>query len=135
MAQFRRNFLLLVSFVLVTVVFPQHLLAQNITLKGQVTDQDTKKGVPFVNVGIKDKLIGTTTDFKGNFELDLPKGTYTVVFSSLEYEKMMQTVTLGTEKVFELNIAMKPATHELNMIVVSASKYEQRVEELSLIHI
>lgn len=129
MALIRRNLLLLVSFVLVTAVFPQQLLAQNITLKGQVTDQATKKGVPFVNVGIKDKLIGTTTDYKGFFQLELPKGTYTVVFSSLEYEKMMQTITLGAEQVFELNITMKSATHELNMIVVSASKYEQRVEE------
>jgi len=105
------------------------LSAQNIIVKGQVKDKETGKPVPFVNVGIKDKLIGTTTDYKGFYQLDIPKGTYTIIFSSVEYEKMMQSITLGAELVVELNVTMKPATHELNMIVVSASKYEQRVEE------
>lgn len=103
--------------------------AQNYTLRGQVKDLVSGKAVPFVNVGVKDKLIGTTTDFKGNFELNLPTGKHIIVFSSLEYEKQTQEVTLGAQKITELNISMKPATHDLNMIVVSASKYEQRVEE------
>ncbi len=129
MAQFRRNFLFLANIILLSLVLPQCLNAQNITLKGQVTDKVSGNGVPFVNVGIKDKLVGTTTDFKGNFQISLPKGSYTVVFSSLEYEKLLQAVTLGPDPIFELNVTMKPATHDLNMVVVSASKYEQRVEE------
>jgi iron complex outermembrane receptor protein len=129
MARFRLLLVFLLSFLWAAAVNPFNVSGQNVTVKGSVTDQDSQKGIPFVNVGIKDKLIGTTTDFKGNFELSVPKGTYTIVFSSVEYEKVTQTITLGAQAVTTLNITMKPASHELNMIIVSASKYEQRVEE------
>jgi outer membrane receptor protein involved in Fe transport len=103
-------------------------LAQNCTIKGKVTDQSTKKPVPFVNVGVKDKLIGTTTDINGSYQFDVPKGTYTIIFSSIEYERIIQEVILSGS-TFELNISMKQASHELNMVVVSESKYATKVEE------
>lgn len=109
--------------------FSTALSAQNITVKGQVTNQANGEPVPFVNVGVKDKLIGTTTDYKGYYHLELAKGTYTLVFSSLEYEKQFQPLNLSDQKYVEVNVKMKPAMHELNMIVVSESKYEQRVEQ------
>ncbi len=125
-SRLRRIFILLTSLVLTS---PAISLAQNVTLKGKITDQDTRKPIPFVNVGIKDKHTGTISNANGEYSLELHKGTYTVVFSSVEYEKQMQTVTLTDGKNPDLNVTMKLASHELNMIVVSASKYEQRVEE------
>lgn len=129
MTGFPRRSLAYMAFFIILFSLPVSIFAQNIVIKGQVTDKESNKPVPFVNVGIKDKLIGTSTDINGNYNLDVPIGSYTVIFSSVEYEKLWQTVTLEKDKVFVLNVTMKKAAHELNMVIVSASKYEQRVEE------
>jgi len=56
-------FLLFISF---------NAYAQNTTLKETVLEPDTKDPVIGANITIKGKLVGTTTDIKGNFTLSKP---------------------------------------------------------------
>jgi len=50
------------------------LLAQEVNVQGTVTDENN---IPLlgVNVLVKDQSSGTTTDFDGNYSIQVPSGT------------------------------------------------------------
>ncbi len=62
--------------------------------KGQVVDIKTSKGVPFVNIGVLHKGIGTVSDEIGNFSIDLTGAiiTDTVKFSCIGYDDLIFSV-------------------------------------------
>ena len=45
---------------------------EGITIKGKVTDETLKEGVPGANVTVKGTSIGAITDFDGNFTIVVP---------------------------------------------------------------
>jgi outer membrane cobalamin receptor len=102
---------------------------QNVLLKGKVTDDKTNDPLPYVNIGVKDTSIGTFSNEDGQFRLELPPGTYILVISSVGYEKIEKTVVLEARKTPYLDLQMRNSTQELNTVVVSASKYAQRIQE------
>ncbi|MEZ4884538.1 MAG: carboxypeptidase-like regulatory domain-containing protein [Chitinophagales bacterium] len=60
-------------------------------IKGKVTDAETGKSTPFVNVTIEvnGNTVGTSTDFDGMYKLDsVFVGFYTVTFSSVGYDPL-----------------------------------------------
>ena len=68
--------------ILAMVVFPVALLAQNLTLRGTVSDS---YGVlPGVAVQIKGTTSGVVTDIDGNYTISVPKGAV-LVFACLGY--------------------------------------------------
>jgi TonB-linked SusC/RagA family outer membrane protein len=56
-----------------------------VTIKGRVTAQEDKTGLPGVNVLLKGSTNGTTTDANGNYTLSVPEATGTLVFSYIGY--------------------------------------------------
>lgn len=64
--------------------------SQQNTISGLVFDQDTDLPIPFVNVGIKSKFIGTVTDSNGFFMIEnkMITNTDSVEISSLGYRKV-----------------------------------------------
>jgi iron complex outermembrane receptor protein len=85
------------SFVL---LFAPALMAQqpNVTVEGRVTDAN---GLPLSGASIilKGLRTGTTSDEKGNFLLQLPKGRQVVQVSSIGYVSTDAVLNLGNEKV------------------------------------
>ncbi|MDP4280771.1 MAG: TonB-dependent receptor [Bacteroidota bacterium] len=103
--------------------------SQNIILKGKVMDAKTFEPLPFVNIGVKDQNRGTYTDENGSYTLDLPKGTYIIFFSFVGYDRYETTVILAGKKTHTLDVALETTSKDLNMVVVSASKYAQKIQE------
>jgi hypothetical protein len=60
-----------------------------VTVRGRVLDSESGKGVPFVNIGLLEKNIGTLSDEDGSFELTIPPGPGmdSVLFSSIGYKR------------------------------------------------
>ena len=56
-----------------------NLLQQTKQLVGVVVDSKTGETIPGANVLVKGTMIGTSTDFDGNFSLDVPQGAILVV--------------------------------------------------------
>lgn len=98
-------------------------------IRGKIVDKNSGDPLPFVNIGIKDTNIGSYTNEEGVFRLSLPRGSYVLVISSVGYEKMELPVTVASGKQDALDINMVSSTQELNTVVVSASKYAQRIQE------
>lgn len=103
--------------------------AQNALIRGKIVDNNSGDPLPFVNIGIKDTSIGAFTNEDGIFRLELPVGHYTLVISSVGYEKVERSVVLDGKKQLNMEIYMNSSTQELNTVVVSASKYAQRLQE------
>jgi iron complex outermembrane receptor protein len=55
--------------------------AQEKIISGKVTDKNTQGGLPSVTVSVKGTTRGTITDFEGNYQINVPDGGKTLVFS------------------------------------------------------
>ena len=110
------------------LTLPMALLAQQ-TVRGTITDKDSKQTIPFANILLKDSNppIGTTSDGNGKFTLsDVPIGKQTLVLSFLGYETFTLpniNVTAGKEVVLEINLVESFAA--LDEVVIVAEKRKE----------
>lgn len=109
--------------------------AQNkANLNGKVTDVSTGKVLEFVNVGVPSVGIGTTTDAKGKFSLDLPPNrNLTIEFDYLGYEKVPYTVNLKQGQKQTINVRLKPKAVETGVATVEADRERDEVGTLQSI--
>ncbi len=103
--------------------------AQVSVIRGKVTDEKTSDPLPFVNIGVKGQTTGTFSDSNGSYRLELPPGQYDLIISSVGYEKMEKHLHLDGKKTINLDINLVNISQELNTVVVSASKYAQKIQE------
>lgn len=69
--------------------------------EGTVIDEKTHEPLPFVAVLVKQngkQVVGTVTDFDGNFSLELPEGEYEFEISCIGYKKKTFPVKLPSNK-------------------------------------
>jgi outer membrane cobalamin receptor len=107
------------------------LSAQNtLTLSGKVSDE-YNQGLIGVIVSTNEQTTNTTTDNNGNFSLQLESGKkYSLQFTYVGYEKLLQELTI-TEP-YTLSVKLKPATNQLDQVVVSAGKYNQEIKRVTV---
>ena len=61
--------------------------------------------MPFANVLVKGTNIGVTTDFDGNYSINVEPGTYTLVFSFVGYKtKELTDINVGQNDIKEINV-------------------------------
>src|SRR3982750_218975 len=90
--------LLLVSFV--SSAF--FLFAQTKTLTGTITDSKTKEPMVGATVLVKGTKIGTATDDKGRFKLDVPADAKTLTISYVGYQP--KDIPIGNTSSFTIVI-------------------------------
>ena len=103
-------------------------IAQKTIVKGKVTDKSSGYALPFVNVGVKEKAIGTSTDLNGEYILNLDTGTVVITFSSMGYEMRNEKVDIKNDKTIKLNVTLGTTSYNLNTLVITGSKYEQEAQ-------
>lgn len=117
----------------VSKTFSVHKINSSISgkiIKGIVRDSKSNSALPYVNIGVPDKGIGTATDINGKFSLTLLASSAddTLKFSMVGYED--QIVDLrnwpGVEKS-SLDIHLKEKANELKEVVVLGDKLTTRV--------
>ena len=119
-AQVLKALLLLTSFFVITG--PVNAQDQH-SVSGQVTSADEGTSLPSVNVVVKGTTIGTITDLEGQYTLDVPSPTDTLVFSYIGYEP--QEVPIANRSV--IDVAMGTDVGLLNEVVVVGYGTQQRV--------
>lgn len=101
------------------------LFAQSI--QGKLIDQYTKAPIPFVNIGILGKNIGTVSDDEGNFTLEVPKTGWsasdTLRFSSIGYQSV--DFIMLHEKELSKVIYLKPIILSLPTVVINPKKFKR----------
>ena len=117
------------AFFFVCLALSFSLLAQTTVITGKVIDEKTSDPLPFVNIGVKGQSRGTFSDSNGTYHLDLSKGSYTIFFSCVGYDRFEIEVILDGKKDMIHDISLNPTSQELNTVVVSGSKYAQKIQE------
>ncbi|MFN2428564.1 MAG: carboxypeptidase-like regulatory domain-containing protein [Cryomorphaceae bacterium] len=118
---------------IICILFGTALFAQDYTqtIRGKVTDQDTKQALISVNVVIPDRenFTGTTTDMDGSFRLEnIPVGRVTLRFSFIGYKPVeLQNLDLTTGKELVLEIEMTESVSQLNEVTIKATEGGDRV--------
>jgi len=125
------NLHLLNSLILLFFLLPLDTIGQNAIVKGSIIDAEEKESLVGANI-ILNNGIGTATDLEGNYSLSVPAGEYQMTFKYIGYQTQKQKITLakGEEKIF--NISLFAESNQLNDVVVSASKYEQKLGDVAV---
>jgi TonB family protein len=87
-------------------------------LSGRITDD---KGSPLIGttVVVKDTDVGTVTDVKGHFNLDIPEGHNTIIVSYVGYA----TREVELKNQSELNISLSPEESEIFKVVEEMPRF------------
>ncbi len=112
--------------VLFCLFLQTHAMAQEISIKGKITDQETKEALIGANVQIKGTNFGAVTDLDGNFEIKADiKLPVTIEVAYLGYA--MQTIEVTTENQ-RISLALKTVEiRASNDIVITASRVSERI--------
>jgi len=77
---------------LIAFLFPLSTTAQTLNVKGSIINENSKEGISFVSIGIKNSSYGTVADSAGNFQLffdsKLTSQTDSVIFTAIGYKRL-----------------------------------------------
>ena len=96
-----------------------NLSAKDVTgmISGKVLSSDGEP-VDYATVYLKGTTFSGTTNDKGIYHITAPAGNYTIVFSSVGFEKLEIKTSIKTEDRTKLNVKLKPANQLAEVIVV-----------------
>ncbi|MCB0765657.1 MAG: TonB-dependent receptor [Flavobacteriales bacterium] len=104
--------------------------AQEVVLKGKVTDE--KSGEPLIGVNVTYAPgKGGATDVNGDYSFSLPIGPQTITYSFVGYVTQTRALDLPQGASVTNDVRMSPSATQLDMVVISAGKFEQRVGEVT----
>lgn len=104
------------------------------TVEGFVYDKDNNEPMIGVTVSCKvnGQIKGTVTDIDGKYSLDIPEGSTSLSFSFMGYEPQNVPVIVERHKGFKGNVYMAQVSTDLDAVVVSAGRYEQKLSDLTV---
>jgi len=112
-------------FFIAAICFSLSAIAQSVTVRGTVTDNSNRQGIPSVSVAVKGSAQGTYTDASGAFQITVPSLPVTLIISSIGFESQ-EVVVNNTSDV---SITLIPASTLGQEVVVSASRTPERILE------
>ena len=101
---------------------PDQLMAQEVTVQGNVTEYQTGAPLPGVNVVVEGTTTGTTTGINGTYTLEVPSPNAVLVFSFVGYRE--QRVQVGDQTT--IDVTMRSSDVALEEVVVTGYGQQQR---------
>lgn len=89
-------------------------------VSGVVRDRESGELIPFANVKVVGKTIGTTTDFDGKFTLAIPEGAKALKVSYVGYKPREATITSSN-----MTIELSSQALNMNSVVMTANGIER----------
>ena len=113
------------------LIHSQNILSQVAVLKGRIIDAKDSEPLIGVNIQTQDHL-GTVTNINGEYQLNLKPGNYNVIFKYIGYNKITKKISVQENQVIKINLELFEDVNQLEEMVISASKYEQKLGEVSV---
>tara|TARA_R110001583_G_scaffold190362_2_gene354548 strand:+ start:2681 stop:3574 length:894 start_codon:yes stop_codon:yes gene_type:complete len=88
-------------------------------LKSVIIDSETKEKIPYVNIWVENENIGTTSNEKGEFELEIDSPKI-ILFSAIGF----QTKKVSSDSIKNI-LELKPVITELDEIIINSKKLSQ----------
>lgn len=118
----------LLSLFFTSCFFIVNSFAQEVAIRGKVTDASNDETLPGVNVVLEDKK-GTVTDLKGKYSLQATEGKHTITFSFIGYKTKTKEITLEKGKELVLDVQLKTDAKVLQISTVTGSQYEKNLSQ------
>ncbi len=100
---------------------------EKISLSGIISDKSTNETLIGVTVIIEELKTGTTTNEYGFYSITLPKGEYTVRYTYIGFQDIVEKVNL-TENIRK-NISLKESDFQLDEIIVTENIEKPNIEK------
>lgn len=120
-----RNYLITICAIL------QFSLATGQVLSGKITSEAGREPLPGVTT-IADDTIGIISDSTGQYHLQLSPGEHTIEFRMISFKSEKRNINLKENETKELNMILHESAKELGIVVISAGKFEQRLEDVTV---
>ena len=91
-------------------------------LKAVIIDNETQEKIPYVNIWIENKNIGTTSNENGEFSIDTSNGNF-LILSSLGYVNKRIEISTISE-----SISLIPKITELDEVILSSIKQQAELK-------
>ncbi|HPG37890.1 MAG TPA: TonB-dependent receptor [bacterium] len=103
------------------------------SIEGVVKSSDHDQALGSVNIKLMDKQNGTASDNDGVFRItSLSPGEYKVHFTCIGYRPETVTVRIAGEETARLTVTMQPMTIPLQEIVITGTRYEKHLQDVSM---
>jgi iron complex outermembrane receptor protein len=100
-------------------------------VKGRVVDNSTGEPLTGVYV-VYGKNLGTTTDKDGFYLIKTDSEKLRITFQFVGYESITKELAIKSNETVDLDVGLDMKIREIDQIVVSANKTEQKVAELTV---
>ena len=108
-----------------------HAADLNQTIRGKITDQDSKSPLIGANIVVMDSdpLLGSSTDVNGVFRIEkVPVGRVSLQVSCVGYEeKIISNLLISSAKEYILNIEMIESMVKMNELIILADQNKNEV--------
>ena len=110
-------------------IFIMRSHSQDAVLKGVLMDGEFNDPMIGANVLLSNGK-GAATGFDGKYSIKTEPGEFKVSFKYIGYKTINKTVVLKPGETKVINLTLHPSSNQLDDVVVSASKYEQKLGEV-----
>ena len=105
----------------VIIIFLLTITVSQSQIQGVVYDSNGET-IPYVNIFIENSYVGTSSNAKGEYEINIKKkGNYTVVYQFLGYKTLKNNITVN-EFPFKLNVVLEDENISLNEVIISSEE-------------
>jgi len=101
------------------------------TIIGTITDVNNNEKLIGVNI-ILSNGEGTSTDVFGKYTLNTNEGKQKVTFKYIGYDDVVKEISLTKDENKIINIALESSSKQLSTVVISAGRFEQKIEEITV---
>ncbi len=104
--------------------------AQESSVTGNIRDASTLESLPGVSIVLQPGKIDITTNPQGDYIIHLNVGDYTMQVHSLGYEAQEKRISVKAGDNLKIDFRLKSTSIEMSTVVVSAGKFEQKLDEV-----
>jgi len=126
----------LYSILIIFLLFSQINFAQKTKTDANIIGHVVCCGnyIPFASIALKGTTIGTVTDETGHYQLiNVPLGEITVIASMVGYKTREKTIIAEANKTMEIKFELEEDIHNLEEVVISGNRSEQKRVEAPVI--
>ena len=117
--------------ILILAFLPAVLFAQQAKVNGKISAAKTGERLPGVTILLDGKPVAAG-DPDGNYEFSADSGKHELMFRLISFQDKLLTVRLSPGQILLQNVSLDESAKELGVVVVSAGKFEQRLEDVTV---
>lgn len=106
--------LYLLNLCMVLCFLPILAQSQQTRITGTVTDAENGEPLPGATIIVKGSTLGVVTDFDGNYEIEVPNGSNTLIFSFIGYVENEMAINNRTR----IDVAMQLNASQLDEVIL-----------------